>query len=269
MPIIPNVASKVCRHAPNELGRDFVVGDIHGCYDDFMKLLSFVGFDKTKDRVFSVGDLIDRGEQNVECIDLVYEKWFFATRGNHEDMFINAVLNGDSTANIVLTQNGGAWRYNHLHQQLHDAALALNTLPLIQVVETQAGKRYNIVHAEFVRWGEQFTDADIDDFTLTEHDIDAAMWGRRLYSCAGGRSEFYQRAGELSLTIVGHTPTFPPIIRGQQLYIDGGAVFSRYATIPMDSALVMFELDAEILHFFKPHDTIYETLPLAEVERIP
>ena len=49
-------------------GRDFVVGDIHGEYDQFMKELEKVNFDKNIDRVFSVGDLVDRGKDSYWCL---------------------------------------------------------------------------------------------------------------------------------------------------------------------------------------------------------
>ena len=40
---------------PNLSGRDFVCGDIHGCFDLVESFLNKIGFDKTKDRLFSVG----------------------------------------------------------------------------------------------------------------------------------------------------------------------------------------------------------------------
>lgn len=49
----------------NEVGKDFIVGDIHGCLDQLKFQLSVTGFDKSKDRLFSVGDLIDRGPDSA------------------------------------------------------------------------------------------------------------------------------------------------------------------------------------------------------------
>lgn len=42
----------------------FVIGDLHGCYDILMKALKEEGFDRSKDLVVCVGDLIDRGSKN-------------------------------------------------------------------------------------------------------------------------------------------------------------------------------------------------------------
>ena len=47
----------------NLLGKDYVIGDIHGAYDELMYGLGRVEFNPDKDRLIAVGDLIDRGKQ--------------------------------------------------------------------------------------------------------------------------------------------------------------------------------------------------------------
>ncbi len=46
---------------PNRRGRDFVVGDLHGYLGALQDALARAGFDPGCDRLFSTGDLIDRG----------------------------------------------------------------------------------------------------------------------------------------------------------------------------------------------------------------
>ena len=70
----------------------WVVGDLHGCYTNLMSRLDAVGFDPAQDLLISVGDLIDRGSENVECLDLINQPWFRAVRGNHEQMMLDAIL---------------------------------------------------------------------------------------------------------------------------------------------------------------------------------
>lgn len=48
-----------------------VVGDLHGCNTLLMEKLDEVGFDTSRDLLISVGDLTDRGEENVECLALL------------------------------------------------------------------------------------------------------------------------------------------------------------------------------------------------------
>ena len=40
----------------NRLGRDFVVGDVHGCFRTLERALAALEFDASCDRLFGVGD---------------------------------------------------------------------------------------------------------------------------------------------------------------------------------------------------------------------
>ncbi|MDC5690013.1 metallophosphoesterase, partial [Acinetobacter baumannii] len=50
----------------SHVSRLFVVGDIHGCYDEFMDELIEVSFNFEEDMVISVGDLVDRGKDSLK-----------------------------------------------------------------------------------------------------------------------------------------------------------------------------------------------------------
>jgi serine/threonine protein phosphatase 1 len=67
-------------------GQDFVVGDIHGQHDKLVNALALVGFNFIEDRLFSVGDLVDRGKGSKKVVDLLQESWFDAVKGNHEQL---------------------------------------------------------------------------------------------------------------------------------------------------------------------------------------
>ena len=73
----------------NDQGRDYVVGDLHGCRQLLDQLLEFVDFSPENDRLFSVGDLIDRGSDSLGCLALLEKPWFYAVRGNHEEMLLD------------------------------------------------------------------------------------------------------------------------------------------------------------------------------------
>ena len=73
----------------------YVVGDIQGCFEPFLALLQKVRFNPDKDRLWSVGDLVNRGPENLETL-----RWFHAHRdnvtlvlGNH-DLHLMAVSAG-------------------------------------------------------------------------------------------------------------------------------------------------------------------------------
>ena len=72
--------------AANETGRDFVIGDLHGSFSLLEKMLEHVSFDTETDRLFSVGDLVDRGPESLECLELLQMPWFHSVYSNHENM---------------------------------------------------------------------------------------------------------------------------------------------------------------------------------------
>jgi Calcineurin-like phosphoesterase len=92
---------------PNTVGRDFVIGDLHGSYTAFENLLEKLYFDETKDRMFSVGDLCDRGPNSLACLGLLHEPWFHAVLSNHEQMMLEKFRGG--YMGEYWFQNGGHW----------------------------------------------------------------------------------------------------------------------------------------------------------------
>jgi hypothetical protein len=87
-----NPDDRILRLPTNKTGRDFVLGDLHGTTDLLRALMEYVAFDPDKDRIFSVGDLIDRGEDSPGGLALLLEPWFHAVLGNHEDMMMDYLL---------------------------------------------------------------------------------------------------------------------------------------------------------------------------------
>jgi len=51
----------------------WAVGDVQGCFDSFMRLLEKIEFDFKKDRLWLVGDLVNRGPKSKEVLEFVYE----------------------------------------------------------------------------------------------------------------------------------------------------------------------------------------------------
>ncbi|HVF57058.1 MAG TPA: metallophosphoesterase [Pyrinomonadaceae bacterium] len=64
--------------------RTVVVGDVHGCYDELLALVEKTGL-RREDRLICVGDLIVKGEQNREVLDLfISDARFSSVLGNHD-----------------------------------------------------------------------------------------------------------------------------------------------------------------------------------------
>ena len=146
------------RVACNEKGQDFFVGDIHGRFDPLMRQLSEVGFDFARDRLISVGDLVDRGEQSEQVVDLLDQAWFFAVRGNHDQFILDQyeperiMLNGEyanyspSEIHRKMAAFEADWFYAlGAEQQL---AIAQKLMPLPYVLEVPIGDyRIGVCHA--------------------------------------------------------------------------------------------------------------------------
>lgn len=95
------------RFSKNNVGRDFVVGDIHGHFNLLEEKLTEIGFNPEVDRMFSVGDLVDRGPESHRSIEFLAKPWFHAVLGNHEQLCLDIISGED---NIGLhPQNGGGW----------------------------------------------------------------------------------------------------------------------------------------------------------------
>src|SRR3546814_21015130 len=100
--------SRVQRYPRNETGRDFAVGDIHGHFSRLQALLDAVEFDPSKDRLFSVGDLVDRGPECEQALEWLARPWFHAVQGNHEDIAIR-FAKGNPVDRAIYSRNGGDW----------------------------------------------------------------------------------------------------------------------------------------------------------------
>ncbi|CNF26694.1 serine/threonine protein phosphatase [Yersinia rohdei] len=202
-----------------EYRRIFVVGDIHGCLDKLNEKLLSVDFDEGKDLLISVGDLIDRGPKNIECLDLITQPWFRAVRGNHEQMAIDALSGGSADCWVA---NGGMWFFClDTDEKLLATSLIKQAakLPLVIEVSTNIGK-YIVAHADYR------SDSYHYGKPVSEQHV---IWNRERVSYAmDGEGEEIAGARQF---IFGHTPMNKVSQYKNQLYIDTGAVFGRELTM--------------------------------------
>jgi len=127
----------VLRLEKNKNGRDFVCGDIHGCFDEMAAELKRVKFDKTWDRLFCVGDLIDRGPRSELATYYMTRHWFYTVMGNHENMFLMGYLDfpGHEKYRNDHIKNGGSWAYKMSIDNTKAMLAAIDELPLIIQVD--------------------------------------------------------------------------------------------------------------------------------------
>lgn len=197
----------------------YIVGDLHGCLTQFTGALRTQRFDPWRDAVISVGDLIDRGPDSPGCLSLLDKPWFFAIRGNHEAMALEAVQHHDSQLWLL---NGGQW-YQALDGETKREAgrrlQACESLPLIIELHTD-GQRIVVAHADYP--SQQYA---------WQKPVDAhqVVWSReRLNRHMRGVGEEIAGADAFYF---GHTPLKTALSFFNQHYIDTGAVFGNRLTM--------------------------------------
>jgi len=68
----------------------FIVGDVHGCYEEFLELLKKLNYHKSIHRLILVGDIIGRGPYSLKMLNWVKREQIEVCRGNHENYFIKS-----------------------------------------------------------------------------------------------------------------------------------------------------------------------------------
>ncbi|WP_312284647.1 metallophosphoesterase [Yokenella regensburgei] len=198
----------------------WVVGDLHGCYTKLMSELGKLDFDPEQDLLISVGDLIDRGTENVECLELITMPWFMAVRGNHEQMMIDGLSEYGNVNHWVA--NGGGWFfYLDYDKEVLAKALVHKASELPLIIELVTGDREVVIcHADYPHNEYEFGKS------VDAHQV---IWNRERVSDAldGNASEITGA----DLFIFGHTPARQPLKYANQMYIDTGAVFCGNLTL--------------------------------------
>ena len=191
--------SDVDHYPINTVGRDIAVGDIHGHFSKLQKALDAIEFNPEVDRLFSVGDLVDRGPESREAIKWINKPWFHAVCGNHDDYVTR--YDSELLGNWPIT--AGRWFFA-LPENLQSVwAHVFDQLPLMIEVETPLGL-IGIVHADCV----------LNDWEALKYRLkyphgpkdkklvrNSTMWSRRRVEL----KEETQVLGVRAL-VVGHTP---------------------------------------------------------------
>lgn len=209
--------------AANTRGRDFVVGDIHGWYRPLMAELDALCFDPALDRLFSVGDLINRGPDSAACLQLLEQPWFHAVRGNHEQILFNWLADPDSVDVAAWMRYGGsAWlgpgpeHFFARHPALRRLAEQLaERLPWVIELSLADGRRLAISHSTLpdVGW------LDLQLRLPHEEGLrDAILWERPVRD-----PDFTRTIDGIDLCVHGHVIVPQVLRRGNAVYLDTGA----------------------------------------------
>lgn len=210
------MGAPIVRFSMNRHGRDFAVGDIHGAFHALQSALEAIGFDATRDRLFSVGDLVDRGPQSDEVLDWLGRSWFHAICGNHDLMAWRRAL-GRPFEPVDHLAHGGAWLTDLPAGEQLRIGECLAALPMAIEVETSAGL-VGLVHADFPSddWHDLAT---INWTALDDMDTEA---GQCLWSAARYTRQYQGVVRNIRAVVHGHVTI--PIVQtlGNVHFIDTG-----------------------------------------------
>ncbi|AMV46023.1 metallophosphoesterase [Paraburkholderia caribensis] len=246
----------VHRYPRNDSGRDFVVGDLHGCFEQLRAELEARHFDLQRDRLFAVGDLVDRGPQSDSVLEAVERYRIKSVKGNHEDVILRWHA-GEEQA-LSLLGNGADWLLDRADERewVHAIAAYMASLPYLIEIETEHGL-VGIVHA----------DSPVSDWNRLVADIEReradgktrrkAIWSRTRWKAhqphpspsrntlrslldkarhsVRGEAHAVGRIENVTAVIVGHTPVSTVTAKDNVINIDTGAVYGGKLTI-MDLA---------------------------------
>jgi serine/threonine protein phosphatase 1 len=214
--------------------RTFVIGDIHGCAATLRHLVDDILQPLSEDRIYLLGDTIDRGPDSKGVLDFIFElqqRGLFVSgvRGNHEEMFLKASENhynqdlwttngGQATLESFLADGPGD--IPHRYREF------IGSLPLYILLDN-----FVIVHA-----GLNFDLPNPFDDTI------AMLWTRSHYVDP-------QRIGGRRL-ICGHTPVsrsrLEASLSSDKIMLDSGCVFVNR---PEWGSLAALELESMTVHY--------------------
>lgn len=194
----------------NHCGRDFAVGDIHGYFTVLQSALDQIGFDPTVDRLFAVGDLVDRGPESRLVIDWLEKLWFHSIFGNHEEMTCHKVLRDPGASGF-----GDEWLDDLDKAEQKRIAHRLLQLPLGMEIETANGL-IGLIHADcpFDNW-EDLHSTHWAGLNERSQLVQTCLWSTERY-----QRKYTGLVKNVRAVIHGHVTLRDPALLGNVHYID-------------------------------------------------
>lgn len=256
----------------NVLGRDVLIGDVHGEFTQFKNVVAdlFATPSDNHNRLIIVGDLIDRGSGSLDVLQYIYNtneeckksglpKKIYFIKGNHEEMALKVIklkikkeedpknFTADDDINFTKAQghherNGGEWltKGKFTIDQLKIIEEILEPAPYILHVN---GKNpFNVVHADMPFRDDILLDKiKHDDFSLDNNEKEYAVWARASHK-ADIPIKDHGRNTESIPTYCGHTIFGGARKDTNHINLDFGSYFSG-AILAIDhtkSSLILY-----------------------------
>lgn len=167
------------------------------------------------DRLFSVGDLVDRGPESEQVLEWLGLPWFHAILGNHDFMAFRSALGTPSDVDYL--KSWGQWLNGLSESEQRRVGEALAALPLAVEVETTAGM-VGLVHADcpFDDWRDMLA-VQWNEIDLTSWIADCCLWSIERYT-----QHYASRVSNVHAVVHGHMVVSSPEVLGNVHFIDTG-----------------------------------------------
>lgn len=202
----------------------YISADIHGSFSRLWSCLQALGFNPAKDVLYSLGDLVNRGDESQFVAEWLQKPWFKPIRGNHEEIVLRAYRDPEDKQNSALLKSlNGGWWFDLGRAQKTQVANGIASLPYSRSFSCQ-GRSIGLVHAdvyEGVAWPEYCAQLKNGDAAACE----TALWSRWRWQAvvAGGLSASQvQPVSGVDWVFVGHSPVDQPTAVGNVVYADCG-----------------------------------------------
>lgn len=194
----------------------YIISDIHGCYNEYIKLLDKIKF-SDEDELYILGDVVDRGPEPIKVLkDIMNRPNAVFIIGNHDfimytlmrklaveitaENYDNYLTADDLLDYNLWLQDGGqvtAEQFRTLSKkEKADILDYISEASLYETIEHN-GKSYILVHAGLADFS---PDKDLEDYELYDFLEERADYSKRYYP------------DENTYLVTGHTPT---------IYIEG------------------------------------------------
>lgn len=144
----------------------YLVGDVHGCYQELETLLENVSFRPERDKLFCVGDIVGRGPDSRKALELFVSLGTSAqvVLGNH-DLNLLAILNGLREANPKDLLGGIVQAPKALREHWSDW---LRQQPLMVESPASVPQSFTMCHAGIYPWWSLSEAADLAKEVVSE-----------------------------------------------------------------------------------------------------
>ena len=203
----------------------YVLGDIHGCYEDLLEVLEKVNFNYEQDHLISLGDLCDRGPKTWEVIELLTKiNNLILIEGNHDQWLKTYLKCNHNIKPQIWLQNGGdttlkSYYYNNFRNEDKHLKLLESALPY------------------YVKDNICFVHGGFDpNFYIADQNKETLCWDREFVQEVMDKqtSEIIKTKDKFDKIFIGHTPTIyfkdkltkkpiiTPIVKNGVINIDTG-----------------------------------------------